>query len=40
MSLLSDGESDQEVLKEAVGKVYGDQIPETSGFILKIKDED
>ena len=40
VSFLSDGENDQDVLKKEVRKVYCDEIPESSSFILQIKDEE
>ena len=40
VSFLSDGENDQDVLKEEIRKIYRDEIPETSSFILQIKDEE
>ena len=40
MAFLSDGENDQEVLKEAIKSVYRDEIPETSDFILQVKYEE
>ena len=39
VSFLSDGQNDQDVLKEEIRKIYRDEIPESSSFILQIKDE-
>ena len=40
VSFLSDGENDQDVLNEEIRKVYRDEIPVNSSFILQIKDEE
>ena len=37
VTFLSDGDNDQEVLKEAIRSVYHDEIPETSNLICKSK---
>lgn len=34
VSFVSDGENDQDVLKEEIRKVYRDEIPENSSFIV------
>ena len=40
VSFLSDGENDQDVLKEEIRKVYHNEITESYSFILQIKDEE
>ena len=40
VSFFSYGENDQDVLKEEIRKVYSDEIPETSVFIMQIKSEE
>ena len=37
---LSDGQNDQNTLKKEIRRVYSDEIPEKSTFILQIKDEE
>ena len=40
VAFLSDGENDQEVVKETFKSVHRDEIPETSDFILQVRDEE
>ena len=36
ISFMSDGENDQDTLRKEIRKVYHDEIPENSSFILQI----
>ena len=40
VAFLSNGENDQEVLNEAIKSVHREEIPETSDFIVQVKDEE
>ena len=40
ISFMSDGENDQDTLRKEIRKVYHNEIPENSSFILQMKDEE
>ena len=40
VSFVSDGENDQDIVIKEIRKVYHDEIPENSSFILQMKDEE
>ena len=40
VSFVSDGENDQDIVREEIRRVYHDEIPENSSFILQMKDEE
>ena len=40
VSFVSDGENDQDIVRKEIRKVYYDEIPENSSFILQMKDEE